>query len=35
MCYKAATYSINLAKAKHYAQDYEAKGNTIPKGLSR
>jgi flagellar protein FliS len=33
MCYEGAIYSLNLAKAKYYAQDYEAKGNAIQKAL--
>jgi len=33
MCYEGAIYSLKLAKAKYYVQDYEAKGNAIQNAL--
>jgi len=33
MCYEGAIYSLKLAKAKYYAQDFEAKGKAIQNAL--
>jgi len=33
MCYEGAIYSLKLAKAKYYAQEYEAKGKAIQNAL--
>ena len=33
MCYEGAIYSLKMAKAKFYVQDYEAKGRAIQNAL--
>ena len=33
MCYEGAIYSLKLAKAKYYAQEYEAKAKAIQNAL--
>lgn len=33
MCYEGAIYSLKMAKAKFYAQEYEAKGKAIQNAL--
>ena len=33
MCYEGAIYSLKMAKAKFYEQDYEAKGRAIQNAL--
>jgi flagellar protein FliS len=33
MCYEGAIYSLKLAKAKFYAEEYEAKGKAIQNAL--
>src|SRR4030067_2589838 len=33
MCYEGAIYSLKVAKAKFYAQDYEAKAKAIQNAL--